>query len=182
MPEPSAPQKKGLAIASLVCAFLCAPAALVLGIMALTKKDQGGKGMAIAGVVLGGLFTVLGGIGILAALLFPVLATAKEAANTTTCLSNLKQIGLGLRIYEEREGKPAPDLEAMYKSHDAPDLRLFLCKSCGDKPDGTFKTRYAYRVPPKQDDPGWDPAFVVAYDDMTYVACGLIKPQSTADA
>jgi type II secretory pathway pseudopilin PulG len=38
-------------------------------------------------------------IAILAALLLPVLSRAKEAGRATACLSNLRQIGLGLQIY-----------------------------------------------------------------------------------
>jgi prepilin-type processing-associated H-X9-DG protein len=38
-------------------------------------------------------------IAILAAILFPVFARAKEAAKQATCLSNLKQIGTGIHLY-----------------------------------------------------------------------------------
>ncbi len=45
------------------------------------------------------LLVVIAIIAILAAILFPVFAQAKEAAKKTTCLSNQKQIGTGLMIY-----------------------------------------------------------------------------------
>src|SRR5690606_21073667 len=38
-------------------------------------------------------------ISILAAILFPVFARARENARRTSCLSNLKQIGLGIMQY-----------------------------------------------------------------------------------
>ena len=38
-------------------------------------------------------------IAILAAILFPVFAQARERARQGTCLSNLKQIGLGVMMY-----------------------------------------------------------------------------------
>jgi len=45
------------------------------------------------------LLVVIAIIAILAAILFPVFAQAKEAAKKTTCLANTKQIALGLYMY-----------------------------------------------------------------------------------
>ena len=45
------------------------------------------------------LLVVIAIIAILAAILFPVFAQAKEAAKKTACLSNTKQLGLGLQLY-----------------------------------------------------------------------------------
>lgn len=45
------------------------------------------------------LLVVLGIIGLLAALLLPQLGRARERARSTVCRSNLRQIGLGLRMY-----------------------------------------------------------------------------------
>lgn len=45
------------------------------------------------------LLVVIAIIAILAAILFPVFAQAKEAAKKTACLSNAKQIGVALNIY-----------------------------------------------------------------------------------
>jgi len=47
------------------------------------------------------LLVVIAIIAILAAILFPVFAQAREKARQTTCLSNMKQIGLGIMMYTD---------------------------------------------------------------------------------
>src|ERR1051325_5464312 len=47
------------------------------------------------------LLVVIAIIAIIAALLFPVFSRAKEASKKTACLSNLREIALGLQIYLE---------------------------------------------------------------------------------
>lgn len=47
------------------------------------------------------LLTVIAIIALLAAILFPVFAQAREKARQTQCLSNLKQIGVALTMYRE---------------------------------------------------------------------------------
>ena len=47
------------------------------------------------------LLVVIAIIAILAAILFPVFAQAREKARQTSCTSNMKQIGLALRMYTQ---------------------------------------------------------------------------------
>src|SRR5436853_7431745 len=47
------------------------------------------------------LLVVIAIIAILAAILFPVFAQARESARITSCLSNMKQIGLSWNMYAQ---------------------------------------------------------------------------------
>ena len=52
------------------------------------------------------LLTVLAKIGVLASLMLPALARAKDKAKDITCANNLKQFGIALRTFaDENEGK-----------------------------------------------------------------------------
>ncbi len=59
------------------------------------------------------LLVVIAIIAILAAILFPVFARAREKARQTSCLSNLKQIGLALQMYAQDYDDTLPR-SAMY--------------------------------------------------------------------
>ena len=47
------------------------------------------------------LLVVIAIIAILAAILFPVFAQAREKARQTTCVSNMKQLGIGITMYAQ---------------------------------------------------------------------------------
>ena len=59
------------------------------------------KNRRLHGFTLIELLVVIAIIAILAAILFPVFAQAREKARQTACLSNMKQIGTGLMMYTQ---------------------------------------------------------------------------------
>jgi len=118
-PVPAAPQKtSGLAIASLVLGILgfctygiTALVGLILGIVSLKKIKRsngtiGGRGLAIAGISVSGASFVF--VGLLAAMLIPALSTAREKAKRVQCLSNLKQIGMAMAVYNDDNNQKLP--------------------------------------------------------------------------
>ncbi|MDR3710383.1 MAG: DUF1559 domain-containing protein [Capsulimonadaceae bacterium] len=69
-----------------------------------------------AGFTLIELLVVIAIIAILAAILFPVFATAREKARQTTCSANLKQLGLAIVQYEQDYDEYPPNGESRTNS------------------------------------------------------------------
>src|SRR5215468_9338399 len=55
------------------------------------------------------LLVVIAIIAILAAILFPVFAQAREKARAVSCLSNTKQLGLGMMMYVQDYDETYPN-------------------------------------------------------------------------
>lgn len=87
------------------------------------------------------LLVVIAIIGILAGILLPVLSRARESARRTQCMSNVKQIGMGLIMYANENSESFPSdsaysgsspamrsLNLLYDTY-VSDSRVFNCTS-----------------------------------------------------
>ena len=77
------------------------------------------------------LLVVIAIIAILAAILFPVFAQAREKARATSCLSNTKQLGLGIIMYTQDYDETFPLYSAGYCN------RIQNPLDANDKPGGS---------------------------------------------
>lgn len=112
-PPISAPRTSPMAIWSLVLGilgwftFLPIIPGIILGILGLKQvkekpREYTGSGLATAGIVVSAAGVLVFAVtAMLAAILFPVFARARESARKANCVSNIKQIGLSLRIYQD---------------------------------------------------------------------------------
>jgi len=153
--EPKAAPGKGLAVAALVCAIpgLCffplGITALILGIIALVKKT-GGRSLALAGVVMGGLSLVLiPFIAIIAAIAMPAFLGARKNAYEAAAVAGLRNYASAQAVYmmnnntyADQLAKLAKDqtvdagLAAAYGANGTPRLGYVFreCKTIGGKP------------------------------------------------
>jgi hypothetical protein len=98
----------GMAVTSMVlgilgfCTMLTSLIGLPLGIISLVKiKGSGGRlqgqGFALAGIITSGLSLLM--LPFFAAMMLPALSKAKQRAQSIQCVSQMKQLALGLRMY-----------------------------------------------------------------------------------
>ena len=82
------------------------------------------------------LLVVVAVIGILAGILLPALAKAKEKAQRITCVSNLKQVGLAIQMYadDNEDTLPGPvwaGATASYSKSSSQELIWFIAENLG---------------------------------------------------
>lgn len=135
---PAMPQNtSGLAIASLICGILVfltfglagLPAVITghLGLSAIKKSGGalGGRGLAIAGLVMGYLGCALIGVAVLAALAVPVFTSVQRQANQTIALKNARQLVICMKQYAiSHDGNLPPSLESLLEEKILKDRKL----------------------------------------------------------
>src|SRR4029079_18411533 len=124
------------------------------------------------------LLVVVAIIAILAALLLPTLAKAKQKSERTTCANNLKQLAQGIQMYadDHRDRLPGPIWPALYDTYDdLYDTRLpyFIATYFGmPPPSRTPRTLLVARCPAavrKWKDPGSDTPLNSVDRPLSYV-------------
>jgi prepilin-type N-terminal cleavage/methylation domain-containing protein/prepilin-type processing-associated H-X9-DG protein len=84
------------------------------------------------------LLVVIAIIAILAAILFPVFAKARESARKASCMNNLKQIGTGFQMYAQDYDEIYPDRSAAPYGHFGyavqPYIKNFAVFACPSNP------------------------------------------------
>lgn len=138
----------GLAITSLVCGILAfvtmglagLPAVITghLALSAIRKSGGilGGRGMAIAGLIMGYVGFVLIVLAVLAALALPAFFSVQEKAYQIKAMNNARQLVLGMKQYASaHEGNLPPSLEEIYKEKILTDRRLLEYPGPSSHPD-----------------------------------------------
>ena len=173
-PPPAPQPKSGLSVTSLVlgilsiipCSIFAGVPAVITGHIARSRARKqpelyGGAGVALAGLVTGYIGIGLSLVAIpamLAAMLLPALAKAKQRAQTVSCVNNMKQLGLAARLWSgDHTNVFPPNFSSM--SNELLMTQILICPSDKKKPasswsslDENVNVTYEYLEPGAKDE------------------------------
>ena len=95
--------------------------------------------MRMKGFTLIELLVVIAIIAVLAAILFPVFAKAREKARQTSCMNNQKQISTALLMYAQDNDETFPPASSVWQQVKLP-AQVYICPTKGNK----FPNGYVY--------------------------------------
>ena len=133
----------GLGIFSLTgCGMFTGLPAIICGFMAKSriKASDGqleGNGLAIGGLItgfIGTVLTTLAVLGILAGMLLPAVATARDRARSAACMNNLRQISMASMMYSADEDDRLPNDFKSLEPYTADSPEIFVSPSTDNKP------------------------------------------------
>jgi prepilin-type N-terminal cleavage/methylation domain-containing protein/prepilin-type processing-associated H-X9-DG protein len=101
--------------------------------------------MSRRGFTLIELLVVIAIIAILAAILFPVFAQAREKARATTCISNMKQMGLAFLMYTSDWNETFPPL-SQWKTRLNPYMKSQALFKCPSRPQLPWYYGHGYNL------------------------------------
>lgn len=169
-PVPVGTPSSGLALAglltscaSLVLCPLAGVAGVIMSVIAWSKASKdpvhfGGKGMAIAGTMIGTFSTVVIPL-LMIGILLPALGAAREVAGQLRCATNLRMISQVMVLYEQSYGElpPADDWVNVLIAEGLVPREAFVC------PDSTDPSVVSYHFVPT-DQVTWDAQDVLVYE------------------
>lgn len=159
---PPAPQRTnplagwslGLGLGSLFCIFSAIPA-VICGHMAISRINrsggrEGGRGMAVAGLVIG--YLMIAAIPVLLSLAIPTFNIVQQKALEAKSMANARQVVLSCKMWaSDHGGKYPPDLETLVQDGVITDDSILRCPILKD--DTQIGYRY-YGAGLTDSDPG----------------------------